>query len=916
MERSLFGFILKYSKRDQWMIVPLVVLSMVFYYASLDLPKTIINEPIQGKGFSTPESTMQFLRLHFKLPDFLGGVQFQLFDGFALERTEYLLALTFTFLSLIIISGWIKYQINTMKGWMGERMLRRLRYDLFDHILRFPLSHFRRVKSAEMATMIKDEVEPMGGFVGESIITPLYLGGQALTALFFILFQHIYLGMVAFGMVVVQAVIIPRMRRRLLVLSRERQIAARQLAGRIGECVDGVVEIHANDTSNYERAEFSARLGRLFVIRFEHHQRKFMIKFLNNLLSQITPFLFYLVGGYLAIVGRLDIGALVAVIAAYKDLPGPVKELIDWDQERMDTSIKYTQVIEQFTVENTASPALQALTDSPKLPADGDVRASNLSLLDEAGNKVVNSLNFETGLHEHVAVVGSGASGGGELAQLIARLVPPSAGFVEMGGIDITRSPEAVTGRAIAYVGPAVYLFALSVRDNLLYGLKHRPVGEAVYEGEARKQYLWHQREAERAGNTTLDVRADWVDYEAAGVADAQALQARLLEIVSVVGLEETLFEIGLRSAVGTGHDSELAESILRARDRMHERLRQPELSELVERFDPHRYNRNASLAENLLFGTPVGKVFDIDNLPSNPYVREVLDKSGLSEDLLVVGHKLAETMLELFSDLPPGHELFERFSFIAYDDLPRFKDIVARVATSSLERIPEQERNLLLALPFKLILTQHRLGLVDEALEARILEARHDFAANLPEDMRKSIEFFDPTRYNGAASLQDNILFGKIATSQAGGAAQIGRLLRQILEELHLRPMVLSIGLDYQVGNGGSRLSMPDRQRVAVGRALLKRPKVLILDQADAVLDPGAQGRLIQNVLACRKDCAVYWVLNRAELAERFGHVLVLEMGQLVERGTYGELMGKAGALHAMVAPGVPVVKEVEHES
>ena len=51
---------------------------------------------------------------------------------------------------------------------MGERMLRRLRYALFDHILRFPLPRFRRVKSAEMATMIKDEVEPLGGFVGES----------------------------------------------------------------------------------------------------------------------------------------------------------------------------------------------------------------------------------------------------------------------------------------------------------------------------------------------------------------------------------------------------------------------------------------------------------------------------------------------------------------------------------------------------------------------------------------------------------------------------------------------------------------------------------------------------------------------------------------------------------------------------
>ena len=54
MERSLFGFIIRYSKRDQLLIVPLVLASMVFYFLSLDLPKTIINQAIQGKSFPTP----------------------------------------------------------------------------------------------------------------------------------------------------------------------------------------------------------------------------------------------------------------------------------------------------------------------------------------------------------------------------------------------------------------------------------------------------------------------------------------------------------------------------------------------------------------------------------------------------------------------------------------------------------------------------------------------------------------------------------------------------------------------------------------------------------------------------------------------------------------------------------------------
>lgn len=898
MERNLFGFILRYSRREQLLIVPLVVLSMVFYYASLDLPKMIINQPIQGQGFANPGATANFLRLHFSLPEFLGGYKLALFDGFPLERTEYLFALTLTFLALIIISGLIKLRINTMKGWMGERMLRRLRYYLFDHILRFPLPTFRRVKSAEMATMIKDEVDPLGGFVGEAIITPLYLGGQALTALVFILFQHVYLGLVAFGMVVVQAVVIPKLRLRLLQLSRERQIAARQLAGRVAECVDGVVEIHAHDTANYERAEIASRLGRLFLIRFEHFQRKFFIKFLNNLLSQITPFLFYLVGGYLAIVGRLDIGALVAVIAAYKDLPGPVKELIDWDQERMDAGIKYSQVIEQFSVDNLTPETQLALIDAPELPREGTLRAHNVSLIDESGTKIVDSVSFEVRLDQHVAVVGPGGSGSGDLAQMLARLLLPSSGGLELGGIDLTRAPEAVTGRATGYVGATAYLFPVSVRENMLYGLKHRPVSPASYEGPSLRLYQQRLREATRAGNCTLDIEAQWLDYEAAGVADADAMEQRLLEMLALVDLEETLFEIGLRSAVSLGGNPQVEQSILRARDTMRERLGRPELMELVEQFDVSRYNRNATMAENLLFGTPVGKVFNSDNLAMHPYVRKVLHETGLYEDLLGVGHKLAETMLELFSDLPPGHELFERFSFIAYDDLPRVKEIVVRVASSGLSRIADNDRNLLLGLPFKLIVTKHRLGLIDEPLEARILEARRQFAANLPDELRGAIEFFDPKRYNNAASLQDNILFGKIASAQALGGAQIGALLREILDELALRPMVLRIGLDYQVGTGGSRLSVTDRQKVAIARALLKRPSVLILDQATAVMDPQVHDRIMKSVLQSRKGAAVVWVLNRVDQARNFDQVLVLDRGRLVELGAFDELASREGGV------------------
>ncbi len=874
MERSLFGFILRYSRRDQLRIVPFVLATMVVYYASLDLPKTIINEAIQGGRFTDGATETTWL-----------GVEF--------GRLEYLFLLSGIFLGLIVLNGWLKFRINTMKGWMGERMLRRLRYVLYDYILRFPLARFRRVKGAEMASMIKDEVEPLGGFIGEAFITPLFLGGQALTAMFFILYQHWALGLIAIGVVGVQAYLIPKLRKRLLVLGRERQLTARALAGRIAETVDGAAEIHANATSNYERAEIAARLGRIFKIRFELYQRKFLIKFLNNFLSQVTPFLFYTVGGYLVIMGRLDIGALVAVIAAYKDLPSPVKELIDWDQQRLDVEVKYQQVMEQFLEEQVAPPELQALVDKPQLPGKGSLRAANLALVDESGTRLVEEVSFEAPLDQHVAIVGRPGSGASELAQLLARLQFPSSGSVEIGGVDITRAPEAVTGRSIGYVGSPAYLFPARVRDNILYGLKNRPVRLPE---ERSPDKAFELREAQRTGNTTLDIEADWVDYEAAGCTGPEDIDQRMVELLRVVDLEETIFELGLRSRAQKHAGGDVDERVLAARRHMRERLQALGIEDWVERFDPATYNRNATLAENLLFGTPVRRVFDMENLAANAYVRQVLRETGLDELLLRTGHKVAETMVELFSGLPPGHEFFAQYSFINQDDLPEFQAILKRVGEVGLKGLAAEERQALLALPFKLIAARHRLGLIDESFEARVLEARRHFAANLPENLRDAVEFFDPERYNGAATLQDNILFGKIVTGQAGANERITRLVREVLEELDLRLMVVRNGLDYQVGVGGARLSVADRQKVAMVRALLKRPVLLVFDQAAAVLDPTTQLRVVENVLHERKGKTVVWVLSRPEFADRFNIVLVMERGRLVEHGAFAELKRKTG--------------------
>ena len=211
--------------------------------------------------------------------------------------------------------------------------------------------------------------------------------------------------------------------------------------------------------------------------------------------------------------------------------------------------------------------------------------------------------------------------------------------------------------------------------------------------------------------------------------------------------------------------------------------------------------------------------------------------------------------MLELFSGLPPGHSAFERFSFIDADDLPELQAVLDRAAQDGVDGLDAEDRGRLLSLPFLLQPARHRLGVVDDDLRGRLLAARRRFAASLPESLRDRIQFFDAERYNAAASIQDNILFGKVAYGQARASERVKGLVTEVIDELGLRSAVIEVGLDFPVGIGGGRLGTVQRQKVGLARALLKRPDVLVLSDATAGLDGGTHERIAERVFRSSRE-------------------------------------------------------------
>ncbi|MGI9524630.1 MAG: ABC transporter transmembrane domain-containing protein [Hyphomicrobiaceae bacterium] len=871
MNPNLFKYIWQNSRKDQLAIMVLIAATLPFYWLSLEVPKRIVNEALQGEAFTEGRITASLFSINFELPDFLGGYQLNLFDGFEFDQIGYLLALSFLFLFFVLINGAFKYKINIDKGILAERMLRRLRFDLFANMMRFRPEDIRQVKPAEAATMINAEVEPIGGFIGDAFVWPVFLSTQALTAMIFIMVQSFWLGVVALAIVLVQAFVIPILRRKQLEYARQRQLAARELSGRIGEMVDGAPLIHGHGTTAFSEAEVGGRLSNLFRIRVNLYKRKYAVKYLNTLLSQITPFFFYAIGGYFALTGSLDIGQLVAVIAAYKDLPPPVKELIDWDQRRADVTIKYQQVISQFGAEKL-SPA-DVDEDNIEIPATAPIQLDSVRVTDQRDTPLLESLTTTIDRPSHVALVGAPGSGREFLTRLLGRQITDFDGRLRLGQYDMNSLSNSVISKYMAYSTAEPILFPGTLRDNVTYSLqRHRPKQKEELTAEEELEL----KEAELSGNPVVQQGADWCDYAAAKVEGPEGIDAAVLNALHVTGLESAIYSFGLLGRLGSDTEPEALERIVDARQVVRQHLAEENLLNVIEPFDPDEFNRNASLGENLVFGVAAGKRLSKQGLASDQFFRSIIEAEGLEKPLTELGMSIAETTIETFSGLPPGHPLFERYALIQSSELEEFSEILEKArARDAHLKMSQHDYTRLISLALGYIEPRHRLGLVDPALEQRVLRARKSFMTYLPQDYEEEIEFYDPDHVILAAPIRDNLLFGRVAYGISNSEQKVAKVLKSTLTELGLLQIVYRLGLDYEVGPAGKLLFAPQRIAVNIARCVVRNPDILIVDGGLTDFSEVETVTLLANLQEFMRGKTLVVGLNDRTYSESFDRVI-----------------------------------------
>ena len=770
-------------------------------YLTLELPKRIINDAI---GASSD--------------------RIEVF-GIVLNQVTFLMCLCGLFLLSVLVHGLMKMRINTMKGVLSERMLRRLRYQLITRLFRFPKPYYQRTSQAEIVSMITGESEPLGGMMGDAISQPVMQAGQMLTILVFLFLQSFWFGLAAIAMIPLQAWLIPMLQRQVNLLNKKRVSEVRKLAGEIGETAAGSTALRTSGGYQYRAAQITHRLGVIFFIRLSIYRKKFFMKFLNNFLTQLTPFLFFSIGGYLVLQGNVSIGALVAALAAYKELSSPWKELLTYYTRTHEMAQRWSLVTERFAPSGTISAKL--ISDPPMQieHLDGDIVLDRVTATDSDGVDVVKNVSLALPKGGLIAIAARNEEDRRAMAQLLTRELLPVSGKITIGGRNLNDIHQAVIGTRIGWADSTPYLFAGTIGYNMLLALSPYPNPDARAIDEVQAKRL----EAKKSGNSADLIEDRWRTGNVEDLDDLVTVHAAWLQVIEAIGAEREVLHRSLSLLTSTAGTPELAKAVVEIRSEVAEQLAVQGLSETVGQFDAGAYCTAVPLLQNILFAAPSAPLSQRD-LAAHPDFMPLLRQTDLLDDVLALATFVVETLFSTFGSDGTDHPLFQRLGIdvATFDETLKLHDTVINIGSSGLS---DTDLALILALPC-LLSPEHIGQLVSKELQQKIVDLRTRHSEVLAHRLTDHFRPLATDTYSDGLTLLENAVFGVIHPGIGQRKETLSDIVTKLLVSRGHKTDLAALTLDEETTFGGANLPRRVAERIGFTRALIKRPDIFVLDQ------------------------------------------------------------------------------------
>ena len=783
-------------------------------------------------------------------------------EAIKLRSIDLLFTYCGIFLAAVVFSSILKYLTNVIQTLITQRTTALMRKDLYHHILTLPLNFFRKTQPGMVVNALTTELALPGNFVGMAVAAPVSNILTLVAFAVYLFFLNWMLALVSLSIYPIVVFLIPLLQKGVNRANKKRVDAARTFSSRIAESISGIHEIQGNGAYRIENRKIDRLVDRLLKIRIVWSLYRFGVKTANGFFTSLGPFLVFILGGWLTIKGQLELGALVAFLSAQEKLFDPWKELIEFYQVYQDGKVNYQRTMEYFDVEPEYEIEPR---DRKPLELEGNIEVNDLSFVTESGIRLLDGINMSLNSGEHLALVGFSGSGKSTLALCIGQLYKYTGGSVRLGDKEVSSLTKKDMVNNIGFVAQSPFIFDGTIQENILYSCR-ATADEGAEEGEN--------------GMPSLD---------------------DIIAVLHQTGIFADVLRFGLNAILTHDQDKELVDVLVRVRKNFQRDFGE-DLADYVEFFDENKYLYFSNVAENLIFGTPNKDAYNIANLSKNEYFLEFLKQADLNRPLLSMGAELAKQTVDILGNLPPDAIFFEQ-SPIAADELDDYKVLAEQLKRRKLHELSDDHHQKLLELSLRFTPGIHKMVSLDQILETLILEGRALFRENISEEDPEAITSYQMSEYIYSQTILNNIFFGKNKTANPQAQERIDQSIIQLLIEEDLLEAIIEIGMYFEVGSKGDKLSGGQRQKLAIARAFLKSPRVLIMDEATSALDNKSQAR-IQNLLETRwkKKSTVISVVHRLDTIKNYDKVAVMKAGKILEMGTYDELIDRKGMLYELV--------------
>ncbi|WP_262029270.1 ABC transporter transmembrane domain-containing protein [Microvirga sp. Mcv34] len=239
------------------------------------------------------------------------------------------------YVAIALAGGLIKLILNLYRSWVGESAVRQLRTSLLTDLVDLETEH-QPMRDGIKVSLIMDEADPIGGFVGTCISEPLLQGGILISVFGYLIHLQPLLALVTLLVFSPQLVFVPLMQQAI-----NRRVSAR--IGALRQVSIGIIGGYKDISAPGLRE--NALVEIVFSLNMGIYKLKFSMNFLMNLMHQLGNCAILTIGGYWVIQGKTEVGTIVAFLSGLAQINDPWGDLVNWFRDLQVTQTKYRRIV-------------------------------------------------------------------------------------------------------------------------------------------------------------------------------------------------------------------------------------------------------------------------------------------------------------------------------------------------------------------------------------------------------------------------------------------------------------------------------------------------------------------------------------------------------------------------------------------